>query len=385
MSQHDNRADRQEQLCGALGISQSVKRKQIVQDEKGRDFQNDLPHYCKTQGIFSQAQSLEYAYGEEIYAKEDQSQAESLKEFFPISYDSVIIHKQADQCAGAEVVQEHDHSQDGNHQLQGKENGIFHTSAVSRGKIVAYQGHDALGKSQGDLHGNHVDLVSDPHGRHGVCAVNSSKIIQDRHTGYIEKILDRSRYSNAAYFPDDPFLKRKFPGINTYKSLSSFHIEKDKKVYTSGTVGKKGGKARSCRSHVEAPGKDENRVKDNIQEAAAHSADTCMHGGPFGADKVSHDHVEYGGSGTQENCPEEIALGSCPGSLIGSDKGEKRTLEQSAEKSEQDSAHKGAVKAKGRAAGHSIVVLPAQSAAHHTGGSHAEQIVDGIKGKENRG
>lgn len=113
MSQHDNRADRQEQLCGALGISQSVKRKQIVQDKKGRDFQNDLPHYRKTQGIFPQAQSLEYAYGEEVYAKEDQSQAESLKEFFPISYDSVIIHKQADQCAGAEVVQEHDHSQDG--------------------------------------------------------------------------------------------------------------------------------------------------------------------------------------------------------------------------------------------------------------------------------
>ena len=137
MSQHDNRADRQEQLCGALGISQSVKRKQIVQDEKGRDFQNDLPHYCKTQGIFSQAQSLEYAYGEEIYAKEDQSQAESLKELFPISYNGVIVHKQADQCTCAEVIQEHDHSQDGNHQFQGKENGIFHTSAVSRGKIVA--------------------------------------------------------------------------------------------------------------------------------------------------------------------------------------------------------------------------------------------------------
>ena len=95
--------------------------------------------------------------------------------------------------------------------------------------------------------------------------------------------------------------------------------------------------------------------------------------------------LSMAGAEPRKNCPEEIALGSCPGSLIGSDKGEKRTLEQSAEKSEQDSAHKGAVKAKGRAAGHSIVVLPAQSAAHHTGGSHAEQIVDGIKGKENRG
>ena len=372
MSQHDNRTDSKEQFCGALGISQSVKRKQIVQDKKRRDFQNDLSHNRKAQGIFSKTQGLENTYGKEIYAKEDQSQAESLKKLSAISNNSVIIHKKTDQRVCAEMIQKHDHSQHRDHQFQGKKNGILHTSAVSGSKIIAYKRHDTLGKSQGDLHGNHIDLVSDPHGRHCVCTVGSSEIIQDRHAGHIQKILDGSRDANAAHFSDDLFSERKFSWIDTYESLSSFHVEKDKKVYTCGTVRKKSGKARSCRTHIEAPGKNKNRVKDNVQETAAHSADTCMHGGPFGTDKIGHDHVQNSGSRAQENCPEEIALCGCPGGLVGSDKGEKGPLKQSAEKPEQNPAHKGAVKTKGGASGYSIVVLPAQGTAHHAGGPHAE-------------
>ena len=70
MSQHDDCTDSQDQFCSALGIGQSVKWKQIVQDKKRRDLQNDLTHYRKTQRIFSKPQSLENTYSKEIYAKE---------------------------------------------------------------------------------------------------------------------------------------------------------------------------------------------------------------------------------------------------------------------------------------------------------------------------
>ena len=105
MSQHDDCTDSQDQFCSALGIGQSVKWKQIVQDKKRRDLQNDLTHYRKTQRIFSKPQSLENTYSKEIYAKEDQSQAKSLEKLSAVSHDSVVIHKKTDQCVCTEMIQ----------------------------------------------------------------------------------------------------------------------------------------------------------------------------------------------------------------------------------------------------------------------------------------
>ena len=91
----------------------------------------------------------------------------------------------ADQTSGGKIIDDCYDSQSRDDQFHGKENRILHTSAVPGSKVVADQRHDPLGKTKRYLHGDHIDLIGDPHGGYCIGAVYGGKVVENCHSGYI--------------------------------------------------------------------------------------------------------------------------------------------------------------------------------------------------------
>ena len=67
------------QLC----VSQTVQRKQPVQDIESRYLQNDFAQHGENQGMFPETAGLEYANGQEIHTQEGNAQAHAPQKFCP--------------------------------------------------------------------------------------------------------------------------------------------------------------------------------------------------------------------------------------------------------------------------------------------------------------
>src|SRR5699024_7327302 len=247
--EHQDCTDAENEFRCTLRVSQSVERENHIQDKKCRNFQDQLPHDRKQKSISSESQCLEDTHCQEVYADKADAKSESMEEPGSVCDDRFIVHKQADEPSGIDIIKNRHYCKDRDDQLQGKENGIFHPSPVAGSKVIAYKRHDSLGESHCHLHRNHVDLVGDSHGGHGVRPVGGSKIVQDRHPGHVEQVLDGSRDADTADLPDDLALDPEFLWIDADKCISPFYIKKNEKIQAGHTVGNTGGKSGACRTH----------------------------------------------------------------------------------------------------------------------------------------
>ena len=166
--------------------------------------------------------------------------------------------------------------------------------------------------------------------------------------------------------------------------MLSLHIQKHKEITAGKAVGQKRGQSGSGRSHIKPPGKDEDGIQDHVQKASAHGADAGVEGRPLGAYHVGHDHIQNRRRRPAGDGPQHIAVRGRPGHLIRPQSGQERPLAQSTQKREQDPAKQRTVKSKGGASLHRLIILSAQSPAHHAGGSHAEQVVHRVKSQQHR-
>ncbi len=276
MPQDHNSADAQHDLRNALGICEPVEREQPVQDKERRDLQDDLSHDGESEGIFSKAQRLEHAHGKKIDSEECDAEAESAEESRAVDDHCFIFHEQTDEPACCEVVDDSDSEQDRDDDLYGKEDRRLHPLPVPGCKVITHQRHDALGKSHGHLHRDHIDLICNAHGSYRVRPVYGSKVVQDGHAGHVQEILDGSRNAHPADLFDDVLAETELPGINADEGVSSLYVKKDKEIEAGGAVGQAGGKSCAGSAHVEPPGEDEDRVQDDVKKTSAHGTDACV-------------------------------------------------------------------------------------------------------------
>ena len=307
MAQDQNRSGGQDQLRGELGIGQAVQREEPVEDVKRRNFQHNLAKDGEQESFPSHAGSLEDAHGQEIHGQKGQPQTKAPQKPAAVADDGFVLHKQPGQEAGSGKIEDADGKDKAQHDFYRKQQGIFHPLHIAGGIVVADQGHDALGKAHGNVHGDHIDFLGDAHGRHGVRAVDGSKVVQDRHSRHIEQILDGGGDAHPADAKDDGAPEAEHVGPDADEGGFSAHIKEDKEIQAGHAVGEEGGKPRPFSAHMKAPRQDENGIQDHIQDTAAHGPHAGMKGRAFRTDQIGQHYVEDGRGGSHEYRPFQIA------------------------------------------------------------------------------
>ena len=79
--------------------------------------------------------------------------------------------------------------------------------------------------------------------------------------------------------------------IQTDKGGFTLPEQQHKEVEARRAVGQEGRQSCSGCAHVQSLGQDEDRVQDNVQQTAAHCADTGMEGRSLRADEKGQYHV----------------------------------------------------------------------------------------------
>ena len=334
--------------------------------------------------MFPHARRLENTHSQEVKAKERNSPAETVQKAGTICDNRLIIHKEADQRLREEEIDSGYSYRKGHRNFDGECRNALHPLRIPTGIIIADERHDALRHSHRNIGRHHIDFLSNSHGGHSLCAKSGGKIIQHGHACYIEKILDCSRNTNRTHTCHNRTIRPEHLGIDANIGTAALAEKKNKEVETSHAVGKESRQTRSFRSQIESPGKNKNRIKDNIQQAAAHRADAGMHGGAFRTDKIRHNDIQNGRRSAK--CYRPLKIRACRARRFraGSEKNKERLLECRKTDGEQHSADHRTVKTEGRALVHNIEIFPAKGTAHHTRAANTEEIVNGVKSKQHR-
>ena len=301
-----------------------------------------------------------------------------------IGDDRLVLHEQRNKGGWEQLEEQRHRDDDGERSLARKADRLFHTADVAAGVVIADQRHDALGKSLGNVHRNHVDLLTDTHGSDGVCAISGSEVVEQGHAGDVEQVLNRGRDADRTHAADNLLFEGEFLGVDADKGASAFDSQQHKEIQAGDTVGDKGGKSRAAGSHVKSPWQDKDRVEDDVEQTAAHGADAGVHGRAFRADQISHDDIEDGRYCTAGDGPQHIGGGGVDGGAVCTQQAQQRLAKDGAAQGEDGAAAQCAVKAKGGAVGYGFIVFSSQRTAHHAGAADAEQVVDGVEGKQHR-
>ena len=105
------------------------------------------------------------------------------------------------------------------------------------GIAVADKRHNALGKSHGRLHGNHVDFLDNTHCGNGVRTVRGGEIVQHGHTRYVQEILNGSGNADSQNPHNNGFVKAHHGGPDADIGVFFFPVKQDKEINAGHTVG----------------------------------------------------------------------------------------------------------------------------------------------------
>ena len=181
-----------------------------------------------------------------------------------------------------------------------------------------------------------------------------------------------------------PF-KAEHLGVDAHVGPPPLDVEQHEEIQAGGAVGEEGGKPRPLGAHVQPPGQDEHRVQEDVEEAPAHGADAGVHGGPLRPDEVGHHHIQNRGHRPKAHRPLGVADGGVQGLRGGPQQVQQGHLKGHVGPGEQQPGDHRAVKPKGGAAVHRVVVLLPQGPAHHAGGAHPEEVVHRVERQQQRG
>ena len=162
------RHNSEDYLSKGLGISQTVEREELVEKPQRGYLEHNFAQNGKYKRVSSHTDGLEHTDGEKVNAHEGSGYAHAAQEARAIANDYLAVHKQAYEEAGADEVQRGDNSYNNDRGHACETYGVLHALAVSGGVVVANERHDALGEAKRDVHGQHVYLLRNAHGRDGV-------------------------------------------------------------------------------------------------------------------------------------------------------------------------------------------------------------------------
>ena len=113
---------------------------------------------------------------------------------------------------------------------------MFHALNIPTGVVIADKRHDSLRKAHGNLHGDHIDFLSDSHSCHGISSECGSEIVEHSHSRYIQEILDGCRDSYTKYALHNRGAKAKHAGSDTDICISSSEEEQNEKIQACHTI-----------------------------------------------------------------------------------------------------------------------------------------------------
>ena len=302
----------------------------------------------------------------------------------PVGDNGLVADEEAHKEGRAEVVAQRHRSEEGDSQAHGEADAGLHPLPVAGGVVVADDGHDPLGRAEGDIHGHHVDLLGDAHGGHRVRAEAGGEVVEHRHSGHVQQVLDSRRDAHGAHAGDNDLVQPEHAGADAHIGLAPAHEEQHKEVGAGGAVGQEGGQPRPGGPHVEPPGQDEEGVQDDVEQTAAHGTDAGVESSALGADHVGHHHVEDRRSRAPGHGPVEVCAGGGGGAGVRAQQGQQGALGGEHQQGEHQSAAHSAVESKGGGAADGVIVTTAQGPAHHAGGAHAEEVVHRVEGQQHR-
>ena len=380
----DDRRRGKNDLRHKLRIREAVQREDPVQDEQRRDLQHDLAQNGKDKRFFAEAAGLEHADRQEVHAQERHGKAHAAQERRAVGDDLLVVHKHADEVACKHEIRNHHEEKEGKRDPRGEEKGLFHAPRVAARVVVADQRHDALRNAERHLERHRVDLLGDAHRRHGVRAEGGREVVQHRHARHVEQVLDRRRDADAADAADDAHRRTELARIDADVGAPAPDKEQNEEIQAGHAVRDESRAAGARRAEVQAPRQDENRVEQDVQQAAAHRADARVQRRALRADEVGHDHVEDRRSRAEADGPHKVSAGRLRRLRIGAEHDEQRRAEYGVEHGEQQAAEQRAVKSERRALVHGVHILAAERAAHHARAADAEEVVDRVEGEQHR-
>lgn len=120
-----------------MGVSQTIKRRDPVQNIQGWDLQDDLTQDGEKQSAAAHSAGLEYAHGDKIHTQEGKTEAEAAQEASAVGYNRFVLHEKRDQSAGGQIIADGDDNHEGNRDFYGIEQRVFHAGNIAAGIIIA--------------------------------------------------------------------------------------------------------------------------------------------------------------------------------------------------------------------------------------------------------
>ena len=299
--------------------------------------------------------------------------------------DGFVLHEHLNKGSREEEEQSCNRDNDGERCFAGKADGVFHTRNISAGVVVADQRHNSLGNTLGNIHWYHVDFLADTHCSNSVRTISGGEVVEDGHASNVEQVLDGSRDADCTDTGDDILFQNKFLWIDADIGASTLYKQQNEEVQAGNTVGEEGCKSGTACTHIQSPWENKERVEDDVEDTSAHGSDAGMQCSTLGTYQICQNNVQDGRNSTEGYSPVHISGGSFGGNTVCTQNGEKRRLEYGACQGEKSTTDQCTVKAEGRTAPDSFIVLAAECTAHHTRAANTKQIVDGVKSKQNRG
>lgn len=384
LQQQQDRGGGEDHLGCELSKAKTDLREKGVQQKEGGDLQYDFPHDREEQRTTAHSAGLKNADRQKVDPKKRLGKAHADDIGDPVGNDCRIGHEQADNLPGKEQEDQGRGQHDQDDQPKGIQDRALHAGAVAGAEIIADQRHHALGDPHRDVHRHHRHLVSDPDGRNGFRAEGAREVVQYRHAGYVQQVLD------GAGNPDnhDGLHERtggpERGGRHAHKGPAAADIHEDKIVKAGADIGEKGGESRAGGAHVQPAGQNEQRIQDDVQDTAGHGADARVERFSLSADLAADDNIQDRRDSAAEDGPLHIFRGRGGGVADSAEDPQQKGGTGKSEERDDSASENGAPDAEAGSPSHRFMIFRAQSPAHDAGGADPKEIVDGVKREKDR-
>ena len=243
--------------------------------------------------------------------------------------------------------------------------------------VIGQQRQKSVGDTDGEIQGQLVQFFYDAQGRHRLCGVLGYKVGLGSGGHHCQRILqgggEADGQNGAQVLGGIPQIRRQQVQIGGAPAADQI----DGKTGHRRPVGEGRGHARAHRAQAQELGQDEQRVQQDIQDAAEGDPEGGGSGAALRPDQIRQEGVENGEGAAQYDDPFGVSVGSSIGSLGGAAQVQHGIGQQSEHRGEEQGGQQAAGQRDSGDPPGALLVLTAQGPGDGAGPAHAEEVGNG--------
>ena len=205
--------------------------------------------------------------------------------------DRIVFDEQADDLRRKDAEQHGHDGDEGDRDAKPIAHGGLQTLGIAARIVIADEGHQAEGDAHGRIERDEIDFIRNAHRGDGLGTVGRGEAREHGEGDDIEEILQGGRDADGEHTARNVARDAEMLRIQADDRAAPADGDQDQEIDTGDAVRQERGAARASRAHIEAPRQDENRVDEDVEDAAAHRADAGMDAAALGADEIGQHDV----------------------------------------------------------------------------------------------